>query len=155
MNKFEVVIDIIFIPDHCFKKIENPGKKPFNFPSSAIAPEYSAILCYFFLLLVRCGAISSIFFLLNRSSKESLSYALSPIIHLGFSLMYLALIVSSTSFISWVFAPEVRMAIGRSEAYAIAMILVLLPFLVFPKPSSLFWHLRKYHLKILKSAIIT
>ena len=38
---------MIFISDNGFAKIENPGKKPFNFPSSAIAPGYSAILRFF------------------------------------------------------------------------------------------------------------
>ena len=38
---------MIYIPGNGFTKIENPGKKSFNFPSSAIALEYSAILRVF------------------------------------------------------------------------------------------------------------
>ena len=44
MSKGKEVIDMVFIANNEFSEILQPGKEPFDFPSSAVSPQHSAVL---------------------------------------------------------------------------------------------------------------
>ena len=129
---------MILVAHNYSPKVLQPRKQAFDFSSSFVTPEFSALLGCAFFLLALCGAINSISSFFNCLSNGSESYALSPIIFSGRSLVKRSVTVRSTNFTSCGEAELVWTARGRPEPSATAMSFVPLPRLVFPTAKPLF-----------------
>ena len=128
----------MFVSNHQPSKVLQPRKKSFNFPSTPIAPQFSAILSrrLFTIRAMRRNHFNSFF---SKSLIDgSLSYALSPISKSGTSSINLFSSVCSTSLTSCGLALVTHTAIGRPAPSATAMSFEPLPRLVFPTPGPLF-----------------